>query len=251
MHTAVRAEPVLGVAMLDTRFPRLPGDVGNPSTWRCPVLYETVAGARVARVVTPDGPEPHLIRALADAVRRLEAQGAGVIATSCGFLGGLHARLQAGVSVPVVASALQLLPALRALYGGAHAVGVLTFDAGALRPRHFGPWYHPDTPIEGLAADDELRRVVAEDRPRMDAPRAARGVVAAARRLAARAPVAALLMECSNFGPYRAQVAAATARPVYDLNAAIAWTLAGLALHSGGQYLECRGTSATPQRAIP
>ena len=30
-------QPALGVVMLDTRFPRLPGDIGNPATFPFPV----------------------------------------------------------------------------------------------------------------------------------------------------------------------------------------------------------------------
>jgi hypothetical protein len=41
----------LGVLMLDTAFPRLPGDVGHASSWRMPVRWRTVAGASPQRVV--------------------------------------------------------------------------------------------------------------------------------------------------------------------------------------------------------
>ena len=34
----------LGVLMLDSRFPRPVGDVGNPATWPFPVRYEVVRG---------------------------------------------------------------------------------------------------------------------------------------------------------------------------------------------------------------
>ena len=33
---------MLGILMLQTRFPRLPGDIGHPVTWRMPVRYRTV-----------------------------------------------------------------------------------------------------------------------------------------------------------------------------------------------------------------
>ena len=78
----------LGVVMLDTRFPRLPGDVGHPDafgvpTQRCIVkgawpdkIVQSAAGLRAGRLVTP----------IVQLVRRLEQDGAKAITTSCGFL---------------------------------------------------------------------------------------------------------------------------------------------------------------------
>ena len=33
----------LGILMLEARFPRIPGDMGNATTWPFPVLYKVVA----------------------------------------------------------------------------------------------------------------------------------------------------------------------------------------------------------------
>ena len=41
----------LGILMLETRFPRIPGDVGNAATFPFPVLYKVVQGASSERVV--------------------------------------------------------------------------------------------------------------------------------------------------------------------------------------------------------
>ncbi len=42
-------EPVVGILMLKTAFPRPPGDIGNPDTWPFPVRYAVVEPATVAR----------------------------------------------------------------------------------------------------------------------------------------------------------------------------------------------------------
>ena len=35
----------IGILMLDTKWPRPPGDTGNAMTWPFPVLYKVVPGA--------------------------------------------------------------------------------------------------------------------------------------------------------------------------------------------------------------
>ncbi len=83
----------LGLLLLDTRFPRLPGDAGRPDSYPMPVRAVVVPGATPQRVVR-DG-DPHLLQPFVDAARSLAAQGAAAITTSCGFLVQYQARLQA------------------------------------------------------------------------------------------------------------------------------------------------------------
>ena len=42
----------VGILMLETRFPRIPGDIGHAVTWPFPVLYKVVRGATAERVTT-------------------------------------------------------------------------------------------------------------------------------------------------------------------------------------------------------
>mgnify|MGYP007029179521 FL=1 len=41
----------VGILMLEARFPRIPGDMGNALSWPFPVLYKVVRGASPDRVV--------------------------------------------------------------------------------------------------------------------------------------------------------------------------------------------------------
>lgn len=208
----------LGVVLLNTRFPRLPGDIGNPASFDRPVLYRRVAAARVAAVARAEGVEPALAAEILAAAQALVAEGATAIATSCGFLGELQARLEAALPVPVAASALGLLPAIRVRHGASARIGVLTFDARRLTPRHFGGHWSQDLLVEGLEQGRELHAVILEDRPSLDRAAAEADVAEAAARLLARAGrLDAVVLECTNIGPYADRVGAVTGAAVYDL----------------------------------
>ena len=215
------ADFTLGVVMLETRFPRPPGDIGNPASFPFRTLYRTAPEARVATVVTADPPAEQVIQGVAREAARLAADGADLVATSCGFLAPAQDAIQRQIAVPVLSSSLVLLPGIRARHGDG-PIGVLTIDSRRLARHHYGPYYAPPIVVDGVESGQELHRVISEDRTELDEERAAEDVLDAAARLLDRAPdVQAILFECTNFSPYRARVAAATGLPIYDLRTAI------------------------------
>ncbi len=220
---------VLGVLMLDTRFPRLPGDIGHPATFDFPVRYAVVAGASPQRVVRES--DPSLLEPFVAAARQLIAeQGATAVVTSCGFLVLWQRELQAALlPVPVWTSSLLLLPGLA-------RPGVITVDAGALTPAHLrAARADAATPIEGIAPGCALQRTLLDDLPDLDVARAEREVVAAARRLLARAPqLTDIVLECTNLPPYAEAVRRATGMPVHDITTLIAGRFGSNEVHAAG-----------------
>jgi hypothetical protein len=195
----------LGVLMLDTRFPRVPGDAGHAGSYAMPVRFAVVAGASPRRVVQQA--DTALLQPFIDAARTLVAEGAAAITTSCGFLARWQAELQAAVGVPVWTSALLKLPELA-------RPGVITVDAGALGADVLlAAGARPDTPLEGLAPGCSLQRTLLDDLPTLDTAAAE-----AALRLLQRAPqLTDLVFECTNLPPYAAAVQRATGVPVHHL----------------------------------
>src|SRR5580698_8328613 len=92
----------VGILMLETRFPRIPGDMGNGTTWPFPVLYRVVPGASPQRVVLEGA--AGLLPAFIEAARDLVRLGAEAITTNCGFLALFQRELAAAVGVPVATS---------------------------------------------------------------------------------------------------------------------------------------------------
>ncbi len=186
--------------MLDTRFPRVPGDVGHPDSWRMPVRLRIVAGASPQRVVR--GSDPALLRPLIDAALALQAEGARALTTSCGFLVRFQDALQAALEIPIWTSSLLALPQLP-------RPGVITVDAASLRI---------DAPVEGLEPGCTLQRTLLDDLPHLDVAAARADTVAAAQRLVKRHPeIESLVLECTNLPPYTEAIERATGRPVHHL----------------------------------
>lgn len=203
----------LGVLMLDTRFPRPPGDVGNRETYSragIPVRFATVQGASPRKIV--QDADPSFLQPFVDAAVALAAQGAQLISTSCGFLARYQAALQAAVSVPVVTSSLLQCQ-------GLERVGIVTFDAQSLsRTILDAVGVPPGAVVEGLAPGCEMHARILANALEMDLAEAERNVVDAARRLVARAPgLRNIVLECTNMPPYRDAVARATGLPVHDI----------------------------------
>jgi len=200
----------LGILMLDTHFPRVPGDIGRADSFRFPVRYLTVPGASPERVVLRA--DPALLQPFVDAARALCDEGAAAIATSCGFLSLWQRELLAALPVPVWTSSLLKLRELR-------RPGVVTVDAQSLSDAHLlAAGADPATPVEGLRDGCALQRTLLGDLPELDVDAAARDTVEAAQRLVAQSPwVADIVLECTNLPPYAAAVRAATGRPVHDI----------------------------------
>jgi Asp/Glu/hydantoin racemase len=225
----------LGILMLEARFPRIPGDMGNGTTWPFPVLYRVVSGASPDRVVMrgASGLLPDFIDAAKDLVRL----GAEAITTNCGFLSLFQRELAEAVGVPVATSSMMQVPWVQATLPPGKRVGIVTVSKSSLTPAHLqGAGVPLDTPVTGTENGREFFRVLIKaEKDDMDVDLAEQDVVQAARDLVAANPdVGAIVLECTNMPPYAAAVQRATGLPVYDIYSMITWFHAGLRPRSFG-----------------
>src|SRR4029453_17587875 len=98
----------VGILMLDTRFPRIPGDMGNAATFPFPVRYQRVPGADPALVGRRGA--AGLLPAFVEGARQLEHEGVGAITTNCGFLVKYQHEIASSVTVPVLTARRLLVP---------------------------------------------------------------------------------------------------------------------------------------------
>ena len=221
----------VGILMLDTRFPRIPGDMGNAATFPFPVRYQRVPGADPDLVVRRGA--AGLLPAFIEGARLLEREGVGAITTNCGFLVTFQRELAASVRVPVFSSSLLLVPLVHRLLPPARRVGIMTVNAGALAPAHLeGAGIGPEIPIAvaGLETEKEFTRVLLGNELELDVDLAREEHIRVARRLVAQHPdVGALVLECTNMPPYSADIQRETGLPVFDIVSLVTMVHAALA----------------------
>jgi hypothetical protein len=219
----------VGILMLESRFPRIPGDMGNALTWPFPVLYKMVPGATPARVVhdKAEGLLDDFLAAAAELVRL----GADGITTTCGFLSLYQREIAAHVGVPVATSSLMQIPLIERLLPPARRVGVVTVSAASLTREHFlAAGADPQTPVVGTEEGREFTRAILGDEERLDAALAERDILEAGERLLAQYPATgAVVLECTNMVPYARALSEHLRLAVFSIHNFVTWFQAGLA----------------------
>ncbi|OZI25812.1 hypothetical protein CAL26_00120 [Bordetella genomosp. 9] len=220
----------LGVLMLDTRFVRFPGEIGNGATWSVPLQYRIVRGATPERVIQDRG--RGLLDPFVDAALELVDLGVRGITTSCGFLALFQRELSERLPVPVATSSLLQVPMVASMLPAGRRVGILTIDRQSLTGAHLAAvGVDPATPIVGMPDDSLFRRVFTDRAGPDEADYAVleREMVDAARALMAQHPdVGAIVCECTNMPPFAAAVRAATGVPVFDVVGMLKWFIGSL-----------------------
>ncbi|MGD0847619.1 aspartate/glutamate racemase family protein [Bradyrhizobium sp.] len=219
----------LGILMLEAKFPRIPGDMGNATTWPFPVLYRVVSGASPEKVVLKGA--AGLLPDFIDAAKDLVRLGAEAITTNCGFLSLFQKEIAGAVGVPVATSSLMQVPWVQATLPPGKRVGLVTVSGSTLTPAHLaGAGVPLDTPVVGTENGREFFRVLIKaEKDDMDIALAEQDVVGAGRDLVANHPdIGAIVLECTNMPPYAAALQAAVGLPVYDIYSMITWFHAGL-----------------------
>ena len=218
----------VGILMLETRFPRIPGDMGNAETWPFPVLYKVVPGASPRRVVCEKA--KGLLDEFLAAADELVRLGADGVTTTCGFLSLYQREIAAHVGVPVATSSLMQIPFIERVLPPGKRVGVLTVSAANLTEEHLrAAGADPETPVVGTDAGSEFTRVMINDEERLDVAAAECDILTAGDRLvASHDGIGAVLLECTNMVPYARALSQRLRLPVFSIYTFVTWFHSGL-----------------------
>jgi len=218
----------VGVCMLDTQFPRIPGDIANARTWSVPVLYRVVPGASPKAAVIEGGKD--ILNGFISAAKELVKMGADGIATNCGFLSLFQEKMSDAVNVPVAASSLMQVPLVKSLLPKNKKVGILTIHKPSLTEAHLKAANVPiDTPIIGTENGKEFTRVIINDEKEMDVDLARQDHLDATEELLKKNPdIGAIVMECANMSPFAADIRKKFELPIFNIYTFVEWFQSGL-----------------------
>jgi len=214
----------IGILMLDSKFERFNGDIGNAETWPFPVQYKIVRGAVPNKVVDTLN-NRDLLQRFADAADELVEQGVDGITTTCGFLALYQQELAAHCSVPVATSALLQLPMVARMLPKGKRPAILTFSAESLTIHHLaGAGIDPDTPVVGMPPTSEFQRSIREGDASVPFEVLKQEVLSVAQRMVENdRSIGAIVCECTNITPYSHEINRWLGVPVFDMVTLVHW----------------------------
>ena len=208
----------IGILMLESKFPRIPGDMGNATTWDFPVLYKVVKNASPDAVVRKA--DSNLLELFITAAQELEKEGVRAITTNCGFLAMFHNEMAAAVNVPVFTSSLMQVPLVHAMLKPTQKVGIITINSQTLSQKHLGAVGVDKVPhvIIGTENEEEFTRAILDNEMELDVDKSRDDLVKVAAKLVSDHPdVGAVVLECTNMMPYAAAIQEEIDLPVFDI----------------------------------
>lgn len=219
----------IGIVTVDLKYPKIPGNVANATTYAYPVLYEKVS-FEIEQLFAGD---PSIERQVLDAARKLEAEGARAIVGACGFFAHFQRDVAAAVDVPVFMSSLVQAPLVEIGLKPGQRIAVLSADGDSVTPELLGqvganPERIDVVNVGGLESFAPIRwgRTTLDNGALIDDL-----VSLAIQQVAERPETGAFLLECSDLPPYSADIQAATGLPVYDFITLIDWAEHAVAQH--------------------
>ena len=211
----------IGILVLKTTYPAIPGNVANASTYQFPVRYKVLEGIPSDWWCDEEGASERRQEIFVQKARELENEGVRAITTGCGFFAKYQQATSEALTVPVFTSPLLLVPMVSQMIGRAKRVGIITAGENHLK----GPFLEnvgidPSIPIavDGMADKEEFTQtIVFEKKSEMDVLKVEAEVVDVAQRLVGNYPdIGALVFECSDLPPFAGAVQAAVNLPIFD-----------------------------------
>lgn len=216
-------DPFLGILMLDTQFPRILGDAGNPDSYPFPVQIVTVKNAGSTDVVKDGCLPPDISETFINAAIKLEESGASAIISTCGFLITEQKKITDAVNIPVMVSALSLYKKIKKDIGDKRILIVTaskpSLGSSALKAADI---LEADINVMGMEKCDAFAKVILQKKENqsldLDTKKIENFIISELENLCNFQPeLGAVLLECGNLPPYIDAIKTTTGLPIYSI----------------------------------
>jgi hypothetical protein len=215
----------IGVIQIPANLPMAPGNMGNASTFKFPVLYELLdvdpykVFSAKAHAEVPEG--------IIQAGKKLEMQGCRAIMGNCGFFGNYQTEVASKLKIPFYSSSLLQAPMILNGIGSDQKLGILTASRPNLEKapalKKCGVTDRSRVVIYGLENGPEWNIILTE-KGRYNLKRFEHELVALAREMVNKHPeVSAILLECTEMPSHAFAIQDAVRLPVWDFTTMMNW----------------------------
>jgi len=208
----------IGIIQLDTRSPKIPGDVSNAFTFDFPVRYKVVKGINTKRII--QHPDSSVVKNFIEAAQELEAEGVRAITTSCGYLIWFQKEIANSVNVPVFTSSLIQVPMVARMIRTDQKIGILVADSRTINKNHLKAANIENIPIVIKGSEDTpaFYNTYPVGGETLNYSACREGVINMVRNMLKEHPeIGAIVCEGTNYSPFRSDVIAATGIPFFDI----------------------------------
>ena len=211
---------IIGIIMNVRTFPRIPGEMGNATTFDFPVRFYVVKGLDYSTRLRFLAGDEEFVDPFVCAAKELEQAGVRAITTNCGFLILYQDVMADAVNIPVFASSLLQIPLVYRMLRKDQRIGVITADASpqGLGKKHLEAAGAGNIPvvIAGMENSEAFKTII-RNRQILYPEKVRDDLVDVAKTLISNNPeTGALVLECANMPPYGKFIQEAVNLPVFD-----------------------------------
>jgi Asp/Glu/hydantoin racemase len=209
----------IGILVFDTDFPRIPGDVGNATTFAFPVKFKVVRGIHPDQILCKD-PDISVCHRFIEAAKELEAEGVRAVTTTCGYFVYFQDEIADAVNIPVFTSSLIQVPLVSKMLGKKRKrVGIICADVNSLTDTHLRKaGIDNSIPVAVGGLGRQWPNILTKKDPEERRKAFEKGLTWSTKKLVSTHPdIGAIVFECANMPPGAAAVQEATGLPVFDI----------------------------------
>ncbi|WP_246421593.1 aspartate/glutamate racemase family protein [Texcoconibacillus texcoconensis] len=207
----------VGILLLETFTPFIPGDVGNATTYQFPVRFQRIEGFTFDKLLQKD---PKMIDPILEAGHQLVKEGVKAITGDCGYLAMYQDQIADELNVPVFMSSLLQLPFMSSMLRKNEKIGIVCSHADYFEEdllKNLGIKPSVSLCIEGMEDQVHFSQAAHEEKGQLDPKQIENEVVSVVQKMVKENPeVKMILLECSSLPPYAGSIQDAVGLPVFD-----------------------------------